>query len=174
MKLLSAAAVFLLAFPLFAQNTATTAAAVDPFRSLSFLEGTWEAKTQGDAAASSNYTFSPELKNHVLGRHGDAYTNCKGPAQFDCEHNDLFYVYVEGPGQRLRAIYFDNEGHVIHYDVTTPAPTTVVFLSDASQPGPQFRLTYELKGATMSGKFQMHMPGQADWKSYLEWSGGKK
>jgi len=26
----------------------------------------------------------------------------------------------------------------------------------------------------MSGKFQMQMPGQGGWKSYLEWSGAKK
>jgi hypothetical protein len=31
-----------------------------------------------------------------------------------------------------------------------------------------------LKGAIMAGKFQMQMPGQTDWKSYLEWSGGRK
>jgi hypothetical protein len=41
-------------------------------------------------------------------------------------------------------------------------------------PGPQFRLTYELKNSVLSGKFQMQMPGQSDWKSYLEWSGGKR
>jgi hypothetical protein len=29
------------------------------------------------------------------------------------------------------------------------------------------------KGAVMSGKFQMRMPGQAELKSYLEWSGLK-
>jgi uncharacterized protein YaiE (UPF0345 family) len=46
----------------------------------------------------------------------------------------------------LKAIYFDNEGHVV----------------------------YELNAAVMSGKFQMKMPGQPDWKTYLEWSGGKK
>ena len=78
------------------------------------------------------------------------------------------------PGQPLKAIYFDNEGHVIHYNVTNPTPTTAVFLSDAAQPGPQFRLTYELKGESMSGKFQMKMPNQPDWKSYLEWSGPKQ
>jgi hypothetical protein len=33
---------------------------------------------------------------------------------------------------------------------------------------------YELKGDVMFGKFQMHMPGQTEWKSYLEWSGAKK
>jgi hypothetical protein len=35
-------------------------------------------------------------------------------------------------------------------------------------------LIYQLKDAVMSGKFQMRTPGQADWKTYLEWSGAKK
>jgi hypothetical protein len=26
----------------------------------------------------------------------------------------------------------------------------------------------------MSGKFQLRMPGQAEFKSYLEWSGARK
>lgn len=53
-------------------------------------------------------------------------------------------------------------------------PGTAIFLSEAVHPGPQFRLVYELNAAVMSGKFQMKMPGQPDWKTYLEWSGGKK
>ena len=77
------------------------------------------------------------------------------------------------PGEPLKAIYFDNEGHVIHYNVSAPDATTAQFLSESSQRGPQFRLIYELKGSTMSGKFEMRMPGNADWKSYLEWSGKK-
>ena len=144
----------------------------DPWKALQFLEGTWEAKTgPGGPTSTGTYTFVKELDGHVLARHGrTAY--CKGPAGFDCEHGDLLYVFPDGPGQTLKAIYFDNEGHVIHYDVTTPSPTSVVFLSDAATPGPQFRLAYELKDGAMAGKFQMHMPGQ-DWKSYLEWSGKK-
>ena len=69
--------------------------------------------------------------------------------------------------------YFDNEGHVIHYDVSTPSPTSVVLLSDSSQPGPQFRLAYELKGQIMYGTFQMGILGQQEWNSYLDWSRGK-
>ena len=84
----------------------------------------------------------------------------------------MLYVYEDAPGQALKAIYFDNEGHVIHYNVSTPAAGKVEFLSEASQ-GPQFRLTYELIGPLMTGKFQMRMPGQTEWKSYLEWSGTK-
>ncbi len=74
----------------------------------------------------------------------------------------------------MKAIYFDNEGHVINYEVTTPAPNTAVLLSPASQPGPQFRLVYEFKERIMHGKFEMRMPGQPDFKSYLDWSGRKK
>ena len=172
MKIYLAAALFLAA-PLFAQNT-PPAVAPDPFHALAFLDGNWEAKATGAGTSSGTYAFKHELSGHILARVATSDVSCKGPADFDCDHNDLLYVYAEAPGQPLKAIYFDNEGHVIHYNVTTPAPTTVVFLSDGSQPGPQFRLTYELKDATMSGKFQMHLPGQAEWKSYLEWSGGRK
>jgi hypothetical protein len=71
----------------------------------------------------------------------------------------------------LQAIYFDNEGHVIHYDVSTPKPGSVVFLSDPAQPGPQYRLSYELLDGVMTGKFELKMPGQTEFMSYLEWSG---
>jgi hypothetical protein len=146
----------------------------NPWSALSFLEGTWDAKATGNAgvAAMGTYTFRPELRDHILARYGNL-SECKGPSTFDCEHGDFLYIYSDAPTQPLRAIYFDNEGRVIHYSISTPSPTSVVFLSDSSQPGPQFRLTYELKGQIMFGKFQMRMPGQEEWKSYLEWSGGK-
>jgi len=174
------AAVLLLAIPMLAAAQSATApapdAAPDPFKGLSFLEQNWEANTNGYGGVKSvgTYTFRRELGGHVLARRSTSDVACKGPATFDCEHGDILYVYEEAPGQPLKAIYFDNEGHVIHYDVTTPTATSVVFLSEPSHPGPRFRLTYELKDAQMLGKFQMQMPGQTEWKSYLEWSGGKK
>jgi uncharacterized protein YaiE (UPF0345 family) len=148
----------------------------DAWQSLSFLEGTWDAKTTGSSGveAGGSYTFRRELEGHVLARHSRTDAGCKGPENYDCEHGDLLYVYEEAPGQPVKAIYFDNEGHVIHYDVSTPALGTVVFLSEGSRPGPQFRLAYELKDSVMSGRFQMRMPGQTEWRSYLEWSGRRK
>ena len=126
----------------FAQNPSS--AASNPFQTLSFLEGTWSATAQGNAgaAATGSYTFRLELANHVLARH--SYTSaCKGPADYNCEHGDLLYIYKQAG--KLKAIYLDSEGHAIHYDVTTPEANTAVFLSDGSTPGPQFRLTYALK-----------------------------
>ena len=150
--------------------------AVDPWKSLQFLVGTWEAKTKGgsaNATSSGTYTFQPELRNHVLARHSGSEA-CKGPADYNCEHTDLLYVFQDAPGQPYKAIYFDNEGHVIHYEVSVPNESSVIFLSDPSRPGPQFRLSYELNGSNLSGKFQIRMPGQAEFKSYLEWSGIRK
>ena len=145
----------------------------DPWKALSFLDGTWQAKATGNGGVASDgtYTFRMELGGHILARHTTSVAACKGPKEFDCEHGDLLYVYDEAPGQPLKAIYFDNEGHVIHYGISVPQAGTAVFLSEG--PRPQFRLTYELKAGVMAGKFQMKMPGGTEWRSYLEWSGPK-
>ncbi len=168
-----AAALLLFASPLLPQDVSASS---DPFQALAFLQGNWEATTRDTAGVHvvGTYTFQRELGGHIFGRHTTGVAACKGPDAFDCEHTDLLYVFQERPGQPLKAIYFDNEGHVIHYNVSTPDPKSVVFLSDGSIPGPQFQLTYELKNSVMSGKFQMHMPGQSEWKSYLEWSGPRR
>jgi hypothetical protein len=164
---------FLLLFAL-SLHAQSTAQETNPWSGLSFLEGTWDAKAASSegASAAGTYTFRLELRDHVLVRHGNI-SQCKGPSTYDCEHGDLLYVYRDSAAQPLRAIYFDNEGHVIHYSVSTAPPNTAVFLSDSSQPGPQFRLTYELKGLLLFGKFEIRMPGQENWKTYLEWSGAK-
>jgi hypothetical protein len=148
----------------------------EPWNAVSFLEGTWEAKTQAAASGADvtgTYSFQKELGGHILARHSSA-TGCEGPADFNCEHGDLLYVYQDMPGQPLKAIYFDNEGHVIHYSVSTPTSGSAVFVSDPSAPGPQFRLRYELKADVLWGKFQMQMPGKEEWVSYLEWHGGRR
>lgn len=144
----------------------------DPLAPLAFLQGTWDANVQNNATVtlSGRYMFDRELDGHVLARHGTNDPNCKAPAAFDCQHGDLLYVFQDASGAPLKAIYFDNEGHVIHYEVSASTPTSVVFLSEPGQ-GPQFRLTYELAAGVMTGRFQMHMPGQSDWRTYLEWSG---
>jgi hypothetical protein len=159
----------LFSLPMLAQTSATSP---DPFQSVKFLEGTWDANVQNNASVkeSGRYTFDRELGGHILARHSTNDRNCTAPANFDCQHSDMLTIYPSDSGQGLEAIYFDNEGHVIHYDVSTPKPDLAVFLSPPSQ-GPEFRLTYELIGAVMTGRFQVLMPGQRDWRTYLEWSG---
>jgi hypothetical protein len=163
-------------FQLLSAQPSPPTSADQPLRVLSFLEGTWDAKTSRASSgidASGAYTFKKELGGHILARYSSS-AGCVGPADSDCKHGDLLYVYQDPVNRALKAIYFDNEGHVIHYDVSTPGPARAVFISDATAPGAQYRLTYELKGAVMQGRFQIRQQGEAEWVSYLEWSGAKK
>ncbi len=133
----------------------------------------WEAKTTGGVAqaqAQAAYTFRLELRDHILARHSRTGA-CVSSDDSQCQHSDLLYIYPGTNGQGFEAIYFDNEGHVIHYGVSIPKPGTVVLLSDAAQPGPQYRLTYTFLDGVMSGELEMQMPGQTAFTSYLEWSG---
>jgi hypothetical protein len=156
-----------------AQPPATAPAKPDPWHGIRFLLGSWEAKTTGGVAqahVSASYVFRMELRDHLMARHARNGA-CSAPDDFNCQHSDLLYIYPTGNGTALEAIYFDNEGHIIRYAVSSPKPGTAVFLSDPALPGPQYRLSYTFLNEVMSGQFEMKMPGQADFTSYLEWSG---
>lgn len=156
-----------------AQAPAQTPTKADPWLALRFLIGSWEAKTTGGVAqaqAQAAYTFRLELRDHVLARHSRSGA-CISTDDVECQHNDLFYIYPAAAGQAFEGIYLDNEGHVIHYGVSVPKPGTVVFLSDVSPTAPQYRLSYTFLDGVMSGQFELQMPGQTAFTSYLEWSG---
>lgn len=145
------------------------------FAGFDFLLGTWNAATsaQGSAGASAlgTYTFQADVGGTVITRTSSA-DSCKAPASFDCQHRDLLTIYRDMGDATPHALYADNEGHVLHYDVSFPDAKTAVFITTA--PGPKFRLMYHLDGSLMTGKFQIEPPGATEFKSYLEWSGTKK
>jgi hypothetical protein len=162
--------------PTSTQLSAPTPSKADPWAGIRFLIGSWEAKTTGGVAqaqASAGYSFRLELRDHIMARHSRSGA-CSAPDDFDCQHSDLLYIYPTGNGSAFEAIYFDNEGHVIHYGVTTPKPGTVVFLSDPAQPGLQYRLSYTFLDGVMRGQFELKMQGQTDFTSYLEWNGKRQ
>src|SRR5271157_185353 len=162
--------------PASAQTPAKSPAKADPWAGIRFLLGSWEAKTTGGVAqaqVSAGYAFRLELRDHLMARHSRSGA-CSAPDDFDCQHNDLLYIYPASNGTAFEAIYFDNEGHVIRYGVTNPKPGTVVFLSDPAQSGPQYRLSYTFLDGIMSGQFEMKMPGQTEFTNYLEWSGKRQ
>jgi hypothetical protein len=104
--------------------TAQTPTKADPWAGLRFFIGTCKAKTTGGAAqahSSGDYSFQLELRDHVMARHSGGGA-CKGPEDFDCQHSDRHYIYLAGNRLAWQAIYFDNEGHVIHYDVSSTKP----------------------------------------------------
>jgi hypothetical protein len=81
-------------------------------------------------------------------------------------HDDLLIVYAA----ESEAIYLDNEGHVIHYHITTdPQTKTATFLSVDPPPSPTFRLTYkQLSANELQVVFEISPSGKtSDFKPYL-------
>jgi hypothetical protein len=148
---LALAALLLLAPAVRAQTPASPLAPFD------FLIGAWTGEGTGQpGAGQGEFSFTSELNGRVLVRR--SYNQlASGP-----RHEDLMIVYVDATP---RAIYFDSEGHVIHYTVSFPARNTVVFES-ADAPG--YRLTYALEGKKLNGKFEV------GGKTYLTWTTVKK
>ncbi len=136
------------------------------FQSIHFLFGKWKGKGGGASVGQgqASYSYTPDLNQNIVTRRNFA-EYASGP-----RHDDLMIIYVE---ESLRAIYFDSEGHVIRYNLTTPSPTKAVFESDGTQPGPKYRLTYILEGSELTGEFEVAPPG-AEYKRYLTWTSVKE
>jgi hypothetical protein len=138
---------------------------------LQFLVGDWVGGGGGQPGqGEGEFTFHPDLEGRVLVRKSYAAY----PATQDrpaSRHEDLMVVYRESEGGPLRAIYFDNEGHVIRYAVTArPGKSAVEFLSEASTSGPRFRLTYAKTGIdSVDIAFEIAPPGEPDaFSKYID------
>jgi hypothetical protein len=159
---------FLLATPLSARQAqaAKEAPNWDAFR---FLLGEWVGEGAGaPGEATGGFSFNFDLDGKILVRRNRAdYPATKDKPAYS--HTDLMVIYLEP--EAMRAIYFDNEGHVIHYAVSlSQDKTTVTFLSDPSPSAPRFRFTYnKAKNDSMTFQFDMAPPGKPDaFLKYLE------
>jgi len=150
-----------------ALGVATSARAAPDWKSLDWLIGAWTATGGGADQGVGGFSFVRDAGGQVLVRRNFAdYPAQNGrPAS---RHEDLMVISREPAG--LRAAYWDSEGHVIHYDVATPADGAVSFLStDAA--GPRFRLSYRRTPRGLDGAFEVAPPDQpARFAPYLSWS----
>jgi hypothetical protein len=140
----------------------------DPsWKKLEFLMGKWTGvageKDSPHGAGQGAFSFEAELNEKIIVRRNRAEYNS------GVKHDDLMVIYMDTPNETPRAIYFDSEGHVIHYNLTFPAADKVVFESDASQPGPRYRLSYWRDAALLDGKFEV-APPSGEYKTYLSWT----
>lgn len=135
----------------------------------SFLTGGWIGEGGGEPGqATGGFTFHYDLQEKVLVRRSraDYPASAQRPA---FSHEDLTIIYRESPAAPFKAVYFDGEGHVIHYAVSYSAGATA-FLSDASAAGPRYRLTYTRTGKdTVAIRFEIAPPGKPDgFSTYLD------
>jgi hypothetical protein len=141
-------------------QAAGAAAKAAPWADWSFLLGNWildEGGGRPGEATSATASFTVDLGGHVIVRrnHSEyASVNGKPPVI----HDDLMTIYEEGGA--ARAIYWDNEGHVIRYTVSVSADRKkIVFVSEKAAGAPVFRLTYEdLKPNTVRAGFEIAPP----------------
>lgn len=143
----------------------------DPWAPMKFLVGEWVGEGGGQPGqGTGGFSFQPDLEGNVLVRRSYAeYPATKQRPAY--RHDDLMVVFREPGGPELRAVYFDNEGHVIHYTITTSKDgNSIELLSAPSPASPRFRLTYVKTGATsLSTKFEIAPPGKPDsFSTYVE------
>ncbi len=133
------------------------------------LVGEWRGEGKGAPGEGSGVaSFRFELEGSVLVRRNVADYPAAGskPA---VHHEDLMVVTPGPSPSEARAIYFDNESHVIEYTASWSADgKTLTFLSSASAPGPRFRLVYRVLGPErISVDFDIAPPGASEFKTYV-------
>jgi hypothetical protein len=133
------------------------------------LIGEWTGEGQGQpGAGSGTATFALDLERHVLVRRASSdYPAAEGrPA---AHHEDLLVIYPDGAGPAARAVYFDNEGHVIEYAAAWSADGRVLTFVSAARPNaPGFRLTYRvLADGRLAVGFEIAPPGSDVFKPYV-------
>ena len=133
---------------------------------LNFLIGDWIGSGSGEPGQGvGSFSFTPDLQQKIIVRraHSEYPASSNKPAVV---HDDLLIVYAD----QGKAIYFDNEGHVIHYDITTDLKKkSATFLSTDPSPMPLFRLTYmQPSEDKLTITFEISPTGKLqDLKTYL-------
>jgi len=139
----------------------------DAFR---FLLGDWVGEGTGaPGEATGGFSFSFDLEGKILVRRNRAdYPATKDKPAYS--HTDLMVIYRDANSQPTRAIYFDNEGHVINYSVSfSNDRNALTFLGDPSPSAPRFRFTYNKVKNGMTFQFDIAPPGKPEaFNKYLE------
>lgn len=146
-------------------------AALAPF---SFLIGEWPASGAGQPGTGSGAAaFARGLQDRVIVRTSYAEYPPSGGSPAS-RHDDLLVIYV-APAGGVRADYYDSEGHVIRYGVSSPAPGEAVFVSEAAAGEPRYRLRYRLlESGVLQGEFAVAPPDAPEaFKPYLTWESRK-
>ena len=137
---------------------------------LQFLVGDWEVFAK-PGNPSGWFSIRPDVQGSILLRrnHSESPAANGRPAG---SHDDLMVVFHDGSPAVVRAIYFDSEGHTIRYTADVSTARQVTFVSDASAPGPRYRLSYRSNpNGTLDGKFEVAPPGKPDaFTTYFAWT----
>jgi hypothetical protein len=132
-----------------------------------WILGAWKGDGSGTPGqGEGTFAFSFDLNGAVLVRRGhtDFPATQNKPV---ATHEDLMVVYLDPSSAQAKAVYFDNEGHVINYAMSW-LDNSIVFTSEKVGNMPAFRLTYTpLDKDTMDTAFDMSQDGKT-FVTYIE------
>jgi len=145
----------------------------DSFR---FLLGEWVGEGTGSPGEGTGiFSFSFDLDGKIIVRKNRSdYPATKDKPAYS--HTDLMVIYRE-TDDSLKAIYFDNEGHVIDYAVSfSKDQNTLTFLSEPSPSTPRFRFIYnKATPDKLKLEFDIAPPGKPDaFSKYIEGTAHRK
>jgi hypothetical protein len=132
-----------------------------------WLMGEWKGEGSGQPGkGEGGFSFTTDLNGNILTRKSyAAFPATANKPTF--RHDDILTIYNDAEGQPLKAIYFDNEGHTIHYNVTA-TDKKIVFVSEKVPNMPVFRLTYTLiDDKTVNVSFEFSKDGE-HFTPYIE------
>jgi len=132
-----------------------------------WLIGEWKGEGSGQPGkGEGKFTFNLSLGEKILVRKSHSeYPAVKDKPKIS--HEDLMIVYLDFTGNTSRAIYFDNEGHVINYTISN-TDSSITLVSDKIANVPVFRLSYSLlNNKTINVKFEISQDGEK-FINYLE------
>jgi len=145
--------------------------ALDP--SLNYLVGDWTDKSrtgEPGTATKSGESWRVDLGGRILIRMGWCEFP-ESPKRQAFRHEDLLIIYPEGE-EEMRGIFWDNEGHTIHYPNVTSLPDGkgILLSSERATPGPRQQLMYIFEGPNrLTATFSLLLPGAPDFMPYLTW-----
>lgn len=132
-----------------------------------WLMGEWAGEGSGKPGeGGGTFSFRMDLDENILVRksHSEYVASENKPAVI---HDDLMIVYPDANGNPAHAMYFDNEGHTIKYQISC-CGKTIALTSDKIQNVPVFRLTYTLFDSnTVNTKFEMSQDRE-NFYTYIE------
>ncbi len=167
--LVAASLVVVLWSPRLAARQAPAQASAPAWDRFTFVVGEWVGEEGGNPGqGTARFSFAYDLERRILVRknHNEFPATPGRPAFV---HDDLLIVYPEG--KTIRAVYFDNDDHVIHYTLEASGDTKgFVLVSDRTPGAARFRLVYAAApGGRLTIRFEIAPPDKPDaFARYLE------